>query len=368
MLYESKFTKKEVKHYIRQMIVPELRVEGQEKLMKSKVFVVGLGGLGCPLVMYLAACGIGTIGIVDYDEIELSNLHRQILFDEESVGRLKSTVVKEKLQKLNSLVKIVEHGTIFGETETILMKDYDIIIDCCDNIKTRYLINDYSRIYKKDTILGSSIRWEGQVYKLPIGGSCFRCIFPEEKVSNSTCDELGVIGPICGTIGTFLATEVIKLILGNRDTYMITYNGYDNNYKKINLRKRGECEICMNKKLIKHTKTSTVPPQRVVVDGKYKITWEQYIKNKKEYKLYDLRDQTLFDVSRIKDSINLPAKDFKTRKDEVIKSKRKPVFLCPRGVRAQKYAQEIINEGKDCYVLEGGLKSFKKTIDGSFPI
>lgn len=214
----SKFTKEELIRYNRQMILPEIGIKGQEKLSSAKVLVVGAGGLGCPALLYLSAAGIGTIGIIDFDKIELHNLHRQILYSTEDVGKSKAFVAAEKLKKQNPNTNILVFDEMLSETNAEkIISQFDIVVDGSDNFLTRYLVNDTCVKLNLPLVYGSILKFEGQIavfnYK---GGKNLREIFPEppnaEDVPN--CDENGVLGTLPGIIATIMAQEILKIILG----------------------------------------------------------------------------------------------------------------------------------------------------------
>lgn len=214
----SKFTKEELIRYNRQMIVPEIGLKGQEKLSSAKVLVIGAGGLGCPALLYLSAAGVGTIGIIDFDRIELHNLHRQILYTTEDVGKSKAPTAAEKLKKQNPHTTILVFDELLSETNSEkIISQFDIVVDGSDNFLTRYLVNDTCVELNIPLVYGSILKFEGQValfnYK---GGKNLRDLFPEppneEDVPN--CDENGVLGTLPGIIATMMAQETLKLIVG----------------------------------------------------------------------------------------------------------------------------------------------------------
>ncbi len=214
----SKFTKEELIRYNRQMIVPEVGLKGQEKISSAKVLVIGAGGLGCPALLYLSAAGIGTIGIIDFDKVELHNLHRQILYSTEDVGKLKANTAAKKLKKQNPHTNILVFDEMLSETNAErIISQFDIMVDGSDNFLTRYLVNDTCVKLNLPLVYGSILKFEGQVavfnYKR---GKNLRDLFPEppnaEDVPN--CDENGVLGTLPGIIATMIAQETLKLILG----------------------------------------------------------------------------------------------------------------------------------------------------------
>src|ERR1035437_3341330 len=212
---KMKLNTEEIKRYARHLILPEIGIEGQEKLKQAKVLVVGAGGLGCPVLQYLAAAGVGTIGMVDDDVVDETNLQRQSLFSNEDIGRKKAEVAKEKLSKLNPHIILTSdplHLTSANALEII--SHYDLVIDGSDNFPTRYLVNDACVMLNKPLVFGSIFKFEGQVsvfnYK---NGPTYRCLFPEPPVDSPNCAEIGVLGVLPGIVGTIMANEALKIIL-----------------------------------------------------------------------------------------------------------------------------------------------------------
>ena len=210
-------TENELKHYQRQLILPEIGKEGQERLKNAKVLVVGAGGLGCPVLLYLAAAGVGHIGIVDFDHVDHTNLHRQVLFGYSSIGKKKAIIAKEKLVDINPNIEIATYlDGLLPSNSFDIISQYDLIVDCCDNFDTRYLINDTCVLLNKSWIFASIYKFEGQVSVFNYNsGPTYRCLFPTppqtEEVPN--CSEIGVLGILPGIIGSFQANETLKLIL-----------------------------------------------------------------------------------------------------------------------------------------------------------
>ncbi len=202
--------------YQRQIILKEIGESGQKKLSEAKVLVAGAGGLGCPVLSYLTAAGTGTIGVIDFDNVEKSNLQRQVLYDESQVGKPKAECAVEKLQRLNSGVRFITYNNALNKKNGFeIIKEYDVIVDATDNFKARYLINDICVILDKPFVSGAINKFEGQVAVLNYkGGPTYRCIFPEipNSMEAANCEESGVIGSLCGIVGAIQANEIIKLI------------------------------------------------------------------------------------------------------------------------------------------------------------
>uniref|UniRef100_A0A8W7PPE1 THIF-type NAD/FAD binding fold domain-containing protein n=1 Tax=Anopheles coluzzii TaxID=1518534 RepID=A0A8W7PPE1_ANOCL len=249
----TKLNNDEIARYSRQIILSEIGVQGQLKLKKASVLVVGAGGLGCPAALYLAGAGIGRIGVLDYDEVELTNLHRQLLHTEATVGLTKVTSVQSYLEQLNSQIEIeTHHAQLTSENALALLEPYDVVVDATDNVATRYLLNDACVLLRKPLVSGSALQLEGQltVYNYR-GGPCYRCLFPTppppESVTN--CGDGGVLGAITGVIGALQALETIKIILSNEGVLagrLLLFDGQQSAFRNLKLRpKKPTCALAV---------------------------------------------------------------------------------------------------------------------------
>ncbi len=245
------FTEDQLQRYSRHIILPEVGGKGQKKILNAKVFIVGAGGLGCPVGYYLAAAGVGIIGMIDNDTVELSNLQRQIAHNTKKLGVHKVDSAKETFEALNPDVKIIGIKERISKDNIIdLIKDYDIIVDGSDNFPTRYLVNDACVMLKKPLVSGAILRFEGQVTTiLPKEGHCYRCLFEEMPPPGlvPSCQEAGVIGAITGVVGSLQATEVLKLILGKGDILkntLLIYDALKANFRRVKVPKNPECPVC----------------------------------------------------------------------------------------------------------------------------
>ena len=246
------FTDEQVKRYSRHIILPEVGGKGQKKLLKAKVFITGAGGLGSPAALYLAAAGVGTIGIIDNDVVDLSNLQRQILHSTKTVDRPKVESAKETLEALNPDVKVVPYQErLTSENIMEIIKDYDIVLDGSDNFPTRFLINDACFFSGKTLISGSIFRFEGQVTTLKAhdGHPCYRCLYPEPPPPGlvPSCQEAGVLGVLAGTIGVIQATEAVKEIIGMNSSlasHLLIYSALDMTFLKVKTQKDPNCPLC----------------------------------------------------------------------------------------------------------------------------
>ncbi len=245
------FTEDQLHRYSRHIILPEVGGKGQKKISEAKVIMIGAGGLGCPVGYYLAAAGVGTLAIVDNDEVELSNLQRQIAHSVNTIGVNKADSAKKTFEGLNSDVNVIAiRERINSKNILDLIKDYDIVVDGTDNFPTRYLINDACVMLKKPLVSGAILRFEGQVTTIiPGEGHCYRCLFEEPPPPGlvPSCQEAGVLGVLCGVVGSLQATEVLKLIIGKGKPLsgqLLIYDALGVNFRKVKVPKNENCPVC----------------------------------------------------------------------------------------------------------------------------
>jgi thiazole biosynthesis adenylyltransferase ThiF len=256
-----KFTEEQIKRYARHIILPEVGGKGQEKLLNSKVLVIGAGGLGSPAILYLAAAGVGTIGIVDFDVVDLSNLQRQIIHNTERIGTPKVESARKTVEMLNPDVKVITYNTrISKENIMDIIKNYDVVLDGTDNFPTRFLINDACYFAGKPLVSAAMLRFEGQVsvfdFRNKEKSPCYRCLFPEPPPPGlvPSCQEAGILGSIGGIMGCIQATEAIKLILGIGEPLvgkLLIMDALSMEFRKVKLRKDPNCPLCGEKPVIK---------------------------------------------------------------------------------------------------------------------
>jgi molybdopterin/thiamine biosynthesis adenylyltransferase len=245
-------TEEQIYRYSRHIVLPEVGGEGQKNLLKSKVFCVGAGGLGSPIALYLVAAGVGTLGIADCDDVDISNLQRQVLHHTGDIGKPKTESAREKLEELNPDVNIVLHnGLIKKDNVRELIRDYDIVVDGSDNFPTRYLVNDGCYFEKKTLVSGAIFQFEGHVavFKPHTGGPCYRCLYPELPPEGlvPSCQEAGILGAAAGTVGTIQALETLKQILSIGDPLtdrLLVFNALKMSFNSVNLKKDPECPLC----------------------------------------------------------------------------------------------------------------------------
>lgn len=252
------FTEEQLQRYSRHIILPEVGGKGQKKISSAKIFIIGAGGLGCPVGYYLTAAGVGTIALIDNDNVELSNLQRQIAHNVKTLGVNKADSVKKTFEALNPDVNVIAIKERINNKNILeLIKDYDIIVDGSDNFPTRYLVNDACVMLKKPLVSGAILRFEGQVTTiLPGDGPCYRCLFEDPPPPGlvPSCQEAGVLGILPGVIGTLQATEVLKLILGKGRPLkgqLLIYDALETNFRKVKIPKNPNCPICGENPTIK---------------------------------------------------------------------------------------------------------------------
>src|SRR5947209_11047072 len=248
---EATLSKDEILRYSRHLIIPEVGVEGQQKLKAAKVLLIGAGGLGAPLGLYLAAAGVGKLGLVDFDVVDFTNLQRQVIHSTQDVGRKKIDSAAEKMMGINPHLKIAKHEVALSSENALeILKDYDYVVDGTDNFPTRYLVNDACVLLGKPNVYGSIFRFEGQATVFAYeGGPCYRCLYPEPPPPGlvPSCAEGGVLGILPGTIGLIQATETVKLILGIGEPLvgrLLLYDALGMRFRELKLRKNPDCPIC----------------------------------------------------------------------------------------------------------------------------
>lgn len=247
----------QIERYSRQIILPNIGGKGQERLLKAKVLIIGAGGLGSPCALYLASAGVGTLGLVDSDVVEMNNLQRQIVHSTLTVGKPKAESAKERLNAINPDIKIIAHKLrITSENILDIIKDYDIVVDGSDNFPTRFLVNDACVIGKKPLSHGGIFRYDGQAITIVPGQSpCYRCLFPEPPPPGAvpSCQEAGILGAVAGVIGTIQANEVLKYILGIGDLLtgkLLVFNALDSSFRQVKVPKDPNCPVCGQKPTI----------------------------------------------------------------------------------------------------------------------
>jgi len=377
----------QIKRYTRHILLPEVGVTGQKKLLEARVLVVGAGGLGCPISLYLAAAGVGTIGLVDFDTVDASNLQRQVLFTTEDVGKPKVEAAAKRLKALNPDVTVKTYQVALKSDNIMeILKDYDMIIDGTDNFPTRYLTNDAASLQGKPNIYGSIFRFDGQVtvFKTP-EGPCYRCLYPEPPPPGEvpSCAEGGVMGAMVGTIGAIQATEAIKLITGAGKPAIgkfLIYNSLDMKFRELKLHKDPSCPLCGKDPTVKSLidyeqfcgmKVEQTQTQQVAT-GKDEITaLELKVKmdEKQDFFLLDVREPNEYEIANIKGATLLPLSQLPNRVQELEKYKGKQIVVhCKSGVRSMKAINFLKQQGYTNLVnVAGGILGWSDQVDSSVP-
>ena len=377
----------EVQRYSRHLIMPEVGVEGQEKLKKGSVLCIGAGGLGSPAALYLAAAGVGTIGIVDFDVVDFSNLQRQVIHGTPDVGRSKLASAKDRLHALNPLITIETYETALSSKNALeLFKPYDIILDGTDNFPTRYLVNDACVLLGKPNTYGSIFRFEGQASVFATkGGPCYRCLYPEPPPPGlvPSCAEGGVLGVLPGVIGTIQATEAVKLIMGIGEPLIgrfLIYDALRMKFRELKLKKDPECPVCGTnptvRELIDYEQFCGVAPSAPEVavtgatDNETETTVTELKKKidaKDDFFLLDVREPNEYQIGRIPGSTLIPLGEVPQRVGEIPRDKD-IIVHCKMGGRSAKAAAFLRQQGfTNVKNLKGGITDWSDKIDPTVP-
>ena len=377
-------TNEEIKRYSRHLIMPEVGIEAQRKLKASKVLCIGAGGLGSPAAMYLAAAGVGTLGIVDFDTVDFSNLQRQILHGTPDVGRSKLASAKDRLNAINPNVTIETYETALSSENALeLFAPYDVILDGTDNFPTRYLVNDACVLLGKPNAYGSIFRFEGQASVFATkDGPCYRCLYPEPPPPGlvPSCAEGGVLGVLPGIIGVIQATETIKLIIGVGEPLIgrfLIYDALKMKFRELKLRKDPDCPVCGTHptvtKLIDYEQfCGVVPaaPEPAAVNHATEITaveLKQRLDRGDTLKIVDVREPNEYQINRIQGSQLIPLGDIPKRYEELNRNDE-IVVQCKMGGRSAKAADFLRSVGFTRVLnLKGGILEWIDRVDPSQP-
>ncbi len=370
----------ELARYHRHLVLDEVGVAGQERLKRARVLVIGAGGLGSPAALYLAAAGVGTLGIVDYDRVELSNLQRQVLFDTSRISQLKTDAARERLENLNPQILVITHALELRAVNVReVLAGYDLILDGTDRLSTRYLINDGCVILGKPLVAAAIHRFEGHAMTfVPGRGPCYRCLFPEahdEVVPN--CAQAGVLGALPGVLGAIQATEAIKLILGIGEPLVgriLTYDALEMRFHEFPFERRRDCAVCGDQPTITEPRDAQESCSNAAPDTVRRLTAAELRRLLEQgasagaFVLIDVREPREFDTGHLEGAINIPLADLRRRLKE-IPSHATPVFICRSGSRslaacAMAGRAGIALPGH----LEGGLLAWSAEVDPSFAV
>lgn len=363
----------ERQRYSRHLILPEVGVEGQRKLKGSSVLVIGAGGLGSPIILYLAAAGVGTIGIVDFDQIDVSNLQRQVLYSTSDVSKSKVETASRRARELNPEVTIVEHNAEVNRQNVMqLLQPYDVIADGSDNFATRYLVNDACILAKKPNVHGAIHRFEGQASVFAKDGApCYRCIFPEPPTAGAVlnCAEAGVLGVLPGIIGTIQATECIKLLLSIGTTLagrLLLIDALDMQFRTVNLKRDPKCTACGDQPSIKSiTDSPSAEASCGSINNMTAVDLARYMTNQKDLVLLDVREQNEFEYSHLGQAMHIPLNRLSERIKELPENKEIVVY-CRSGTRSRRAAEILQSAGiKNVRNLQGGIRAWQRDVEPS---
>lgn len=374
----------EIRRYSRHLIMPEVGLSGQKKLKAASVLMIGTGGLGSPLGLYLAAAGIGRIGIVDYDVVDHTNLHRQVIHGSASVGQLKVESARARMLDINPDIEVVTYNEPFtSENAMRIARDYDLIVDGTDNFPTRYLTNDVCVLLGKPNVYGSIFRFEGQASVFYAKeGPCYRCLFPEPPPPGlvPSCAEGGVLGILPGTIGTIQATEVIKLILGVGQPLigrLMLYDALSMTFEEVKLRKNPKCAVCGPNptvtELIDYEQFCGVPGHDHEEEKatSWDITPAELAQRRQAgelVRIIDVREPHEWEISHIEGAKLIPLGALAAHLNE-FDSATEYVLQCKTGGRSMKALELLYTAGfRKLKNLKGGINAWAREVDPSLPI
>ena len=387
---ETGLNKDEILRYSRHLIIPEVGMEGQQKLKNARVLTIGAGGLGAPVGLYLAAAGVGTIGIVDFDVVDFTNLQRQVIHGTGDVGRPKLDSARDTIRSINPGVEVVGYNTRLDSGNALeIFRGYDMVVDGTDNFPTRYLVNDACVLTGIPNVYASIFRFEGQASVLALpDGPCYRCWYPEPPPPGlvPSCAEGGVLGVLPGLMGLIQATEAIKLITGigqplkNR---VLLFDALAMRFRELKLRKNPECPVCGAHPTIKHlidyqefcgipaapevAVAAAAPPS--VREGIVEISatqLQQELQAGKDLVILDVREPHEFAIGRIPDSVLVPLGDLPKRLAEL--DRQRPIVAhCKMGGRSLKAAKVLKENGFSVRNLRGGILAWSDEVDPSVP-
>ena len=386
----------EVSRYSRHLILPDVGMEGQRKLKAAKVLLVGAGGLGSPLALYLAAAGIGRIGIVEYDIVDYTNLHRQVLYSTADVGRPKIEAAKERILGVNPDAQVDLYNEPLSSANALrIFEPYDLVIDGTDNFPTRYLVNDACVMLGKPNVYGSIFRFEGQLSIFGLDdGPCYRCLYPEPPPPGTvpSCAEGGVLGILPGIVGTMQATEAVKLIVGIGETMknrLLLFDALEMDFTELKLRKNKNCKVCGENPTVTelidyeqfcgmpaHDRSSYESEQGAAEESEMNVlqmspqTLKERLENGDDLFILDVREPHEWEISNLEKhgAVLIPKDDVVDRIAELDQS-REIVVQCRTGGRSAAIVQALAPLGfKNLWNLDGGINRWAKEVDTSLPV
>jgi adenylyltransferase/sulfurtransferase len=347
--------------YARHLALAEVGPAGQDRLRRASVLIIGAGGLGSPAALYLAAAGVGTLGLADFDRVDLSNLQRQVLFDTADVGRPKVDAARERLTALNPGIRVVAHPLkVEPGIIAALFADYDVIIDGCDRLATRYLVNDACVLLAKPLVSAAIHRFEGQAMTyVPGQGPCYRCLFPDAEAAQvPSCAEAGVLGVLPGVMGSLQATEALKLLLGIGEPLIgrfLVYDALSLRFQEFRFSRRTDCAVCGD---VPRITTLTPAPEsglaHIDVWSPERLAQALQSAGAGDLALIDVREPQEWAAGRIPGSLHIPLGSLPARFAE-IPAGRTAVFICAAGARSMAACRFAAQSGRDAINLDGGV-------------
>jgi adenylyltransferase/sulfurtransferase len=379
------FSNDEIARYSRHLIMPEVTLEGQKRLKVAKVLCIGTGGLGSPIALYLAAAGVGTLGLVDFDIVDFSNLQRQVLHGTKDVGRKKLNSARDRIKEVNPNVQVVLHDAMFvADNAMEIAAGYDIVIDGTDNFPTRYLSNDVCVFLKKPNIYGSIFRFDGQctVFAPHLGGPCYRCLYPEPPPPGMvpSCAEGGVLGVLPGVIGVLQAIEAVKLIVGIGDPLigrLVHFDALKMKFREFKVRKDPTCPVCSEHPTITapidYEHFCGIPQAKEAEEAEPPVP-EMTVEELQErmvsgtpFVLLDVRERFEWDIARLRDAKLIPLSELPSRMSE-LDSTDEIVLFCKLGPRSAQAIRQLQKAGfSKLWNLAGGLDAWSERIDPAVP-
>jgi sulfur-carrier protein adenylyltransferase/sulfurtransferase len=374
----------ELARYSRHILLEQIGVAGQQKLAASRVLVIGAGGLGSPAALYLAAAGVGTLGIADFDQVEEHNLQRQLLHDTSSVGQTKVDSAMRRLQATNPFVTIVPHRTgVMVANAVALFSSYDVVIDGTDNFNSRYLDNDAAFFARRPLVYGSVFKFDGQlaVFDPANGGPCYRCLFPDPPAAGSVpgCGEAGVLGALCGVIGSLQALEAIKIITGIGETLrgrLLTYDALAQDFQTLRLPRNPDCPLCGHSPRIRELQardyaaascdtpaTSSLMPDEFPLEVSVAEVNQRRESNPDRTLIIDVREPYELEICRIDGAEHIPMRQIPERLDELARDKHL-MILCHSGARSRRVTEFLRSRGLTAVSnIAGGIDAWAEQID-----
>jgi adenylyltransferase/sulfurtransferase len=365
--------------YQRHLSLGEIGVEGQEKLKAARVLIVGAGGLGSPAALYLAAAGCGTLGLVDFDRVDVSNLQRQVLFDSAALAQPKAEAGRARLAALNPEIRVVAHPLeLKAANVRALLADYDLVVDGSDRLSTRYLVNDACVLLGRPLISAAIHRFEGQLMTyVPGRGPCYRCLFPQAADGMvASCAEAGVLGVLPGVLGTLEATEAIKLITGVGTPMvgrLLTYDALELRFQEFRVERRRDCAVCGDAPTIIEPRDPQPQLPQPAQDGVRRLTPRALHAllapgSKARPPLIDVRESWEYDTGHLPEAVNIPLGELPGRLAELPRSGG-PVFICRSGGRSMRACTLALKAGVAAPAnLEGGMTAWAADVDPTMPV